>query len=813
MNKKILKTLIVTLVSLIFALPVKAVNITWDGDTDTNFNNGNNWVGGTAPANNVTTDIGIFPAALTTYQPSLTASRSISGLVFQATSGGWVLGCSSYTLTVGSGGIDASANTSGTNTINANISIGVAQTWAVGAGGNLLVNGITKVTTGSFNFTNTTGTLTLSSLDADNSTRTFNKYGDGTLVITGAAGTTLQGVVSLRAGVTVLGNKSALGTTMLLNGGILQASTDLSGANAMATSWTLGGAAGTISGGNNITLSGNFTGMGGSYTLTSSLESGKTLVLSGGIGISSGAVNYNLGLAGTGNTIISGVISNGGTATACGFTISNTGTTTVNNANTYAGTTTLNAGTLILGNKSALGTGTFAYSAGTVQANTDLSGVNKLANTFTCTVNPGLNISGSNNIEISGDYSYNRNASSTILTNSIAGGNTLTLNNLNLNGASATTGYTLTLAGSGNTTIAGTIADGNTYTNSLTIDNAGLTILSGNNTYRGKTTVSAGTVRLNNANAVPGGIGSTGGTSNLTVSGGAVIELAVDNFFRGAGTGATNVNLSGAGGGGFSAYGANRIVNLGGATGQVTWNSGSFITLGSPLVLNSASADHQVEFQNPISLVSAVRTIQVNDNPNSSSDQALISGVITSSSASGGLVKTGTGTLILSATNTFTGPTTVSNGVLLIHGVTTNSAITVVAGGTLGGTGNVGLVSVNAGGAITANGTNTIGTLTATNLTVAENSIIYWNYDATTADLINVTGALTLPTNATVYVSGTGALPSSRPMFSLSSGSIGGPATLKWTITGPGIKATTHAVNYGTHVSLVTSSGTIITLQ
>ena len=58
----------------------------------------------------------------------------------------------------------------------------------------------------------------------------------------------------------------------------------------------------------------------------------------------------------------------------------------------------------------------------------------------------------------------------------------------------------------------------------------------------------------------------------------------------------------------------------------------------------------------------------------------------------------GTGTLILSNSDTYIGSTTVDSGKLVVNGQVLNSAITIGAGGTLGGDGSVAAADVQSGG-------------------------------------------------------------------------------------------------------------------
>lgn len=233
----------------------------------------------------------------------------------------------------------------------------------------------------------------------------------------------------------------------------------------------------------------------------------------------------------------------------------------------------------------------------------------------------------------------------------------------------------------------------------------GIVALNASNDWTGATIVAGGTLQINDANALPGGTGTTGGTSALILTNNGVLALGAGDFTRALGTGPSNVIWTG--GGGFSASGADRFVNIGGDTQQLTWGSGGFVPDGANLVISSVANTHLLDFQNDIALGAANRTIQVNNG--TAVTDGRLSGVL---SGSGGITKTGAGALELTRTNTFTGGLTVSGGILLLSGgensLATNGAITVTSGTLdLGGNGQTTDSAVSFQGGFTTNGTIT----------------------------------------------------------------------------------------------------------
>ena len=128
------------------------------------------------------------------------------------------------------------------------------------------------------------------------------------------------------------------------------------------------------------------------------------------------------------------------------------------------------------------------------------------------------------------------------------------------------------------------------------------------------------------------------------------------------------------------------------------------------------------------------------------SHNATIAGVV---AGSGGLTKNGTGTLVLSNANTFTGATAVNQGALILDGSThASSAVTVASGATFGGSGAAnGAVTVN--GSI-APGNNSIGQLETGAVTwnggASASSSTDWRFDlgaSNSSDQLDITGNFT----------------------------------------------------------------------
>lgn len=318
-------------------------------------------------------------------------------------------------------------------------------------------------------------------------------------------------------------------------------------------------------------------------------------------------------------------------------------------ANAAAGVTIVGAGMLVTDVTSSSLTST--VTANLVSARLGLASAAFAATSTVFAINQlttELNVTGTNTLNLGasptvtlGDLTFGAGGSLT-LSNTPA--TNVSFNNLAASGVGTSTlavGVPVSLrtgaanVGSGHTlTVSGAIIDGGTPTALNKTGSGTLTLSSAGNTYSGVTTVSAGVLRLNNFSALSS-------NSPLTLAGG-VLGLGADDFTRGLGVTSADVQFTGSGG--FAAYTFDRFVNLGGFSAGVTWNAGNFVPTGSALILGAADANKTVDFQNPIALGTAVRTIQVNDG--SAATDAVVSNTLTGG-AGGGVTKTGTGTLSL----------------------------------------------------------------------------------------------------------------------------------------------------------------------
>lgn len=525
-----------------------------------------------------------------------------------------------------------------------------------------------------------------------------NDVGTSSIVVNSGGQIFLNTSATFSNAVSLSGNgwteaAGVLGAVRFAGGAVLSGTVTLAGNTRLTTH--LSGDTGSVTG----VITDGASSFGLTKTGAGTLTLTNANTFDGGGFISAGSINVrNAASLGTGNVVI-GDTSTGTNTTslyldtnrtsfARQVTVSSfgTGTATLGSRATVTGTGDNNQFTNVVLQRDVIFDSNAAdrtdYENVSGVGNITVTGVGRSMfvtsnNTYTGNVTLNLGIGG--NLQIGAGTAGNQNfipdtASVTVndtTSNTLAefrlsvGGETIA--GLNGNGTIDANAINSTLTvGSGNVggTFSGVIQNGGANTVGLTKIGTGVQILSGANTTTGLFTVSGGLLRLSNASAISGGLAATGGTAGLTVNGG-VVGLGASDLLRGLGTGVTQVQLTG-GASGFSAHGATRTVNFGGAGASITWGSATFNP--TTLVLSHTTADANLILANAIDLGTSARTIQV-DNGSSAIDGQL-SGALSNTAT---LTKTGLGTLSLSGTNAASGAFTLSAGGLVLDYGTNNT--------------------------------------------------------------------------------------------------------------------------------------------
>ena len=594
----------------------------------------------------------------------------------------------------GANTFDRSAMTSGDNRIWSNIQDGIAVaaiggTVTVGAGAyseavNISTDSVTMKLAGNTTIDSLTAGGASTSVDLQNFMLTA---GDGST-------TTYSGIIGGTGSLT----KTGSGTLTL------------SGINTYSGNTTINGGTLSISADENLgTAPGAPTP--GSLTLNNgTLQTTDDVALDTNRGIAlTGAGTFDTATATTLN--IFGIIDGAGTLTKTG-----SGTLTLSGANTYTGNTTINGGILSISADENLGTAPVSATPGSLTLN---NATLQTTTDFELAANRGLALTGAGAFET-------------------AVGTTL-----NISGIVAGAG-TLTKAGDGILTL---FAD-NTYTGATTI-NAGTLIIDRE--------ISLGTAP---ETATPGHLTFNGGT--LEVQSGS--PLATNRGLALTGNGTINISagrtLNYAGiiaGSGALSKGLGGTLELSGAnsyTGLTTVSAGTLRLAGGAAIADSGAVNLSTsgatlrllanETIGSLTGIAGTSVILQNNSTLTTGDanNTTFAGVM--SGTGGNLSKQGAGTFTLSGLNTYTGLTTVNQGILA-YGITNalDAGAITVNNGTL----DIGAFSDTVAAVTLASGsiTGTTGVLTGTSYAVQSGTI--------SARLAG-TGALSKTTDGTVTLSG-----------------------------------------------------------
>jgi autotransporter-associated beta strand protein len=531
------------------------------------------------------------------------------------------------------------------------------------------------------------------------------KVGAGTLVLltlnTFNGGTLInEGTVQLGDGVgingSLSGNVTNNDTLIFANPSALSSSASISGSGTL-----------TKIGAGTLTLSGNQ-----SFTNSTSV-SGGPVEFSGTPPLGNITNNTLVTFKGPGHAVCPGSISGPGAVVMN----NSSGLLYLTGANSYTGGTTNTAGSLVLSNNAAAGTGPVIYQGGYVMVGGGVVITSDFSIPGSATTD--LSMQGTNGAGIWAGNVVNLGSGASWRPGADTGGSLIFTGTANQGGrnfivprGSVTFASNAVISATGGATAFGRDTTGGNRSANVTLkDNAAVTL----------------------AVCSMGG-NQAGGSVTLTLQNNALLSMGANLFnvhYVARSTAVTTLRLNG---GTFLAGGFSKTNTT--YTNIINFN-------GSVLKAGAASSSFLPAFNTQSAVVQAGGA-KFDDNGFSITIAApLIHDSTLGATPDGGLVKLGAGTLTLSGANTYTGGTLVSNGTLLIAGNNGPSAISINSAGTLAGTGSVGgTVSVNSGGTL-APGPGA-GTLTINNNLVLNPGALL-NFElGTVSDQVVVTGNLTL---------------------------------------------------------------------
>lgn len=662
--------------------------------------------------------------------------------------------------------------------------------------------------------------------------------GTGVVAISGGGSITLSGTNNYSGGTTVAGgstllaaNTGALGTGAITDNGTLAISTtnSVTLANAIAGTGTLFVGSGTQ------TLTGT-----NSYSGGTTVSAGSTLQVgnggtSGSLGTGSVTDNGTLTFNRSDSVSLGNVISGSGSLGQTG------GTLTLTAANSYTGATTISSGTLAL-----TGSGSIAKSSGVADNGTfDISGITGASTTIAALSGAGVvnlgskqltitagsgafsgTFSGTGSLEFSGGTSiFATNISHDVI---VDAGATLQLGNGGTSGAvlapvvdnstlaidrsdNVTLGLLVnTISGTGNLTQAGTgtlTISSPTNFSAITIS-AGTLQLTDNGSVASAVITDNRTLLFNVTNSAPAKVlnNSITGSGGVTVTGGGTVYLDGANSYSGSTTvnNGSYLQIDGTFGNGAIIDNGTMLIDR---ADIVTYanaisGSGTFYQTGAGTLIltgaNSFSGNIVIDarFSSPNGILQvgnggitgSLGSATVTDNGALVFNRGDSITVANAISGTGNLAQSGSGTVILTGANTYSGATTINAGTLQVGSgaatgtlgsgsITDNGTLAfnrsdnVALSTAISGTGNLtqmgagtliltaanaytGTTTISAGGTLQVGSGGTVGTLGSGNVTDNGTLTFAHSDTVTLASIISGTGALTQNGSGTLILNG-----------------------------------------------------------